>query len=247
LLPGAYGDVNVKECGTLLLRTGEYFLNKLVTDEGAVISIDVSAGPVSVNIVTRLALGDEVEIVLAPSGQAATNQVNFITLQKQIVDIGECSLILGWIYAPNAEVHFNEDSRFKGSVVAKAVTVDEEVVFVPHSFTANLTKSARAVEAAAGEQSPVASYLLEQNYPNPFNPSTTIRFSLKETGDVRLAIYNLQGQEVRTLVTREMQAGAHTINWDGKDQHGHPVPSGIYFYKLRVNGFEQTRKMLMAK
>jgi flagellar hook assembly protein FlgD len=99
----------------------------------------------------------------------------------------------------------------------------------------------------ASDQSSVISYQLEQNYPNPFNPSTTIRFSLREAGKVHLAIYNLQGREVRTLAASEMRAGVHTLSWDGKDQHGHAVPSGVYFCKLRVNGFEDTRKMVMAR
>ncbi len=247
LPPGAYGEVSVKEHGTLFLRSGEYFLDELDVDKGAVISIDVSHGPVSVNVVSKLAFDEEIEIVITPSGQAATHQVSFVTLQRKIVDIGECALILGWIYAPNAEVHFNEDCRFKGAVVANAVTVDEGAVFVPHSFAANLTKPAPSVEAVASDQSSVTSYQLQQNYPNPFNPTTTIRFDLKEAGDVRLSIYNLQGQEVRTLITSEMPAGPHAINWDGKDQRGQAVPSGMYFYKLRVNGFEQTKKMILTK
>jgi PKD repeat protein len=98
---------------------------------------------------------------------------------------------------------------------------------------------------------------LEQNYPNPFsseakfrsagNPSTSIAFSVKETGVVQLSIYNLHGQEVRTLVKGQMNAGFHSVSWDGKDEHGQVLPSGIYLYKLRVNGFAQTRKMTFMK
>jgi len=90
-------------------------------------------------------------------------------------------------------------------------------------------------------------YALEQNYPNPFNPSTSIAFSVKEAGVVQLSIYNLHGQEVRTLINGQMNTGFHSVNWDGKDERGQIVPSGVYLYKLRVNGFAQTRKMTFMK
>ena len=90
-------------------------------------------------------------------------------------------------------------------------------------------------------------YALAQNYPNPFNPSTSIAFSVKETGVVQLTIYNLHGQEVRALINGQMNAGFHSVNWDGKDERSQLVPSGVYLYKLRVNGFAQTRKMTFMK
>jgi hypothetical protein len=91
------------------------------------------------------------------------------------------------------------------------------------------------------------SYALEQNYPNPFNPSTSIAFSVKEAGEVQLSIYNLHGQEVRTLASGNYASGKYAITWDGKDERGQIVPSGVYLYKLRVNGFAQTRKMIFMK
>jgi hypothetical protein len=90
-------------------------------------------------------------------------------------------------------------------------------------------------------------YALEQNYPNPFNPSTSIAFSVKEAGVVQLSIYNLHGQEVRALASGNYASGKYAITWDGKDERGQIVPSGVYLYKLRVNGFAQTRKMTFMK
>lgn len=248
LPPGAYDEVVVKEKGRLFLSSGDYFIDELETEDGAVLSLDVAAGPVNVNVVCELEFDDEVEVEITPSGQAATNQVNFVTLQKGCVEIGECALILGWIYAPRAELHFGEDCRFKGGAVAKAITADEDVVFVPHSFSTHLTKpSPRARQAENSAQAAVTTYELEQNYPNPFNPATAIQFSVKEAGEVRLSIYDLQGREVRVLISARLEPGQHTRHWDGRDQSGRPVPSGAYFYKLRVNGFEQTRKMTLMK
>jgi flagellar hook assembly protein FlgD len=70
---------------------------------------------------------------------------------------------------------------------------------------------------------------------------------VKAAGKVQLSIYNLQGQEVRSLVSGQMNPGRHAITWNGRDNAGQIVPSGVYLYKLRVNGFEETRKMTFMK
>ena len=85
-------------------------------------------------------------------------------------------------------------------------------------------------------------YALEQNYPNPFNPSTTINFSIGDPGIVKLALYNLLGQEVKLLVNEFKEAGPHTITFDASS-----LPSGSYFYTLEISHFKQTKKMVLAK
>ncbi|MBN1541671.1 T9SS type A sorting domain-containing protein [candidate division KSB1 bacterium] len=90
-------------------------------------------------------------------------------------------------------------------------------------------------------------YDLAQNYPNPFNPETTIEFSLAQPGRVELVIYNLLGQPVRTLVDRELEAGAHRAIWMADDDRGNPLPSGTYIYRLTVNDYRQTRKMTLLR
>ncbi len=88
---------------------------------------------------------------------------------------------------------------------------------------------------------------LEQNYPNPFNPSTRISFALPVQLDVRLIIYDLLGRQVRGLLAQELPAGYHAISWDGTDDRGRAVSSGIYFYSLEAGDFKQNRKMIMLK
>ena len=88
---------------------------------------------------------------------------------------------------------------------------------------------------------------LRQNYPNPFNPSTVIGYRLEEAGEVRLSIYNLLGQHVANLVTARQAAGSHQVEWNGRDEYGRPVPSGIYFYRLTTGEFAQTRRMLLLR
>jgi hypothetical protein len=88
---------------------------------------------------------------------------------------------------------------------------------------------------------------LDRNYPNPFNPSTVIGYQLPVNSKTVLRIYNALGQEVRTLVDGAMPAGYHRVTWDGRDQNGHRVASGVYIYRLEAGSFKRVRKMLMVK
>lgn len=90
-------------------------------------------------------------------------------------------------------------------------------------------------------------YDLKQNFPNPFNPSTNIEFTVPEQGQVELQIFNVLGQKVRTLVSEKLQAGNFTATWNGTDESGKLVSSGVYFYKLTAGEFSQTRKMVFLK
>ncbi|MGH1363320.1 MAG: FlgD immunoglobulin-like domain containing protein [Calditrichia bacterium] len=85
------------------------------------------------------------------------------------------------------------------------------------------------------------------NYPNPFNPSTTIRFALAERSDISLIIYNALGQKVNILVEESVEAGEYSISWNGTDDSGQRVASGIYFLRLEAGNIIQTRKMLMIE
>ncbi len=85
------------------------------------------------------------------------------------------------------------------------------------------------------------------NYPNPFNPTTTINYSLKENTKVSLNIYNIKGQKVKQLVSEQLSAGQHSVVWNGKDDNGKSVSSGIYFYKLKVSDFQKVRKMILLR
>jgi hypothetical protein len=88
---------------------------------------------------------------------------------------------------------------------------------------------------------------LAQNYPNPFNPVTTIKFDVKEKGLVTVKVYNVAGQLVRTLVNEVKPAGSYTAPWDGTNNLGADVASGIYFYKMATAGFSATRKMVLLR
>lgn len=90
-------------------------------------------------------------------------------------------------------------------------------------------------------------FSLAQNYPNPFNPTTQISFDLPVSSNVELVVFNVLGQEVKTLVNEEMPAGTHLVTWDGRNASGSSVASGLYFYRISADKFSASKKMLLMK
>jgi hypothetical protein len=88
---------------------------------------------------------------------------------------------------------------------------------------------------------------LEQNAPNPFSPETVIRFSLAERGHVSLKVYDVKGRPVRTLVNGDRAPDRYEVDWNGRDDRGHSVAPGVYFYKLEAPGYAMTMKMLLLR
>jgi protein tyrosine/serine phosphatase len=90
-------------------------------------------------------------------------------------------------------------------------------------------------------------YQLLKNYPNPFNPSTTISFSLSKSCDVNLDIYNIKGQKIKSIVDSKLKVGKYDLIWNGDDEKGATVSSGIYFYRLTVGqkSYETGRMVLL--
>lgn len=92
------------------------------------------------------------------------------------------------------------------------------------------------------------SFRLEQNFPNPFNPNTIISYSLPQISEINLTIYNMLGQKIRSLVEKINQSeGTHTSRWDGRDDAGKQVPSGIYIYRMQAGEFVQSRKLMLLR
>ncbi len=90
-------------------------------------------------------------------------------------------------------------------------------------------------------------YKLSQNYPNPFNPTTEIDFTVPATANVELDVYDVLGRKVKTLVDQTMAAGSYIADWDGTNQSGARVASGVYFYRMLAGLFSQTRRMVLLK
>ncbi len=90
-------------------------------------------------------------------------------------------------------------------------------------------------------------FVLYPNYPNPFNPATMISYRLSSPEDITLQIYNVSGDRVRSLVHEQQSVGVHHIQWDGHDDRGTPMPSGIYVYRVRAGHLIETRRMLLLR
>jgi len=84
-------------------------------------------------------------------------------------------------------------------------------------------------------------------FPNPFNPQTVIRYDLPEPGDVRLTIYDILGRVVRRLVEGKREGGYHRVTWDGRDDAGHPVASGVYLCRIVAGEYTSVRKMVLVR
>jgi len=155
--------------------------------------------------------------------------------------------ISGWSYACDLEElatdELNEETYWQAqeNIIRQSTPMDlaiaELELFKQESLSTTATKKINL---------PVDSKLT-QNFPNPFNAGTLIKYEIPQSGPVLLKIYNLDGQEIRTLVNTFQQPGHYQINWDGRDEQGHPVPSGLYMYRLQTDSFVQSYKMLMVR
>jgi flagellar hook assembly protein FlgD len=121
---------------------------------------------------------------------------------------------------------------------------------VNSNYDHNFMIAAKVISMTAdGEEieiSPAIDYLA-QNYPNPFNPETSIAFSLSEPGNTSLEIFNIKGQKIKTLANGYFDKGEHILHWNGTDDGGSSVASGIYFYKLKDGRYTSTKKMILMK
>ena len=129
---------------------------------------------------------------------------------------------------------FEENARFE---------IAEGLVFDPQQLS-----NPAVVAGVLDVQTTPTEFALLQNFPNPFNPETTIGYELAESADVTLQIYNVVGQVVRTLIAAESQsAGRYQMRWNGMDDRGVPVSSGVYFYQISAGEFQTVRKLMLLK
>ncbi|UCB52972.1 MAG: VWA domain-containing protein [Candidatus Zixiibacteriota bacterium] len=119
---------------------------------------------------------------------------------------------------------------------------------VEHDVTVFLeVQEATDVEDPTDNPNTPNNFALFQNQPNPFNPITQISFRLPVRTHASLTVYNVTGKTVATLISREMEAGSYTVHWNGRDEAGNPVASGVYLYRLKTREFAQTMKMVLMK
>lgn len=127
------------------------------------------------------------------------------------------------------------------------VCINWNAALVYNLYAARRVARGSSPTVSPGDRGVPSEYVLEQNFPNPFNPSTEIRFSVPEASSVRLTVYNILGQEIKVLVNDVIGQGNHTVVWDGSDNDGKQVSSGIYFYRMQGENFAAVKKMIFAK
>ena len=122
------------------------------------------------------------------------------------------------------------------------------MVAVTETFLGSTGESARRVTNLGSTTILPSSFALETNFPNPFNPSTSIEYALPVAAPVLLNVYDVLGQKIRVLVSdSNHKAGYHSMTWDGRDDNGRMVGSGLYLYRLQAGDFTKVRKKTLLK
>jgi hypothetical protein len=186
----------------------------------------------SVRVVVGGAPADSVEIDLSTNGGASY------------------PTRLGTLYALSPGItrglsYFVDGSMATLQAKVRATAHSGGTTFAATSDSLFLIQAPAAVEIESA--SPKPAFALAPNTPNPFNPATTIHFELAERGRAALRIYSAQGRLIRTLMNEPLPAGAYRVRWDGTDDAGHGVASGIYFYELKEGARSLTRRMSLLK
>lgn len=162
-----------------------------------------------------------------------------------------------YVYRAESNTAYQKISPLIGPCSSSSPT-RKEYLFQDRTIEANQTYYYRLADVARDghvhyhapvkiETAKPEDYALEQNYPNPFNAQTRLDFSVPESGQVELSIFNLKGQSVRTLLQRSMEPGRHFVLWDGCDDAGAPLASGIYLAWFRAHDYSQVRKLQLIR
>lgn len=198
-------------------------------------------------------------------GLAAQGFQSIVTttfVDQNIVGLGTIKFGIGGVAPSATPTHiYTIRFRIKSGAVTERVNIDS--VYFPPAGTFVLAKTAGGDLCPEYKHSPGRDILLPvyesdspvlpesfdlgQNNPNPFNPSTAIDFALPKSANVRVEIFNILGQKVKTLVDEYLSAGYKKVTWDGTDNTGKTVASGVYLYRMTADDFSATKKMMLMK
>ncbi|MCP4684310.1 MAG: T9SS type A sorting domain-containing protein [bacterium] len=185
--------------------------------------------------------------------ETETDTIAGIFILKMDRSVSDTSLTPGRYNA--AEIHFSGRGQGGFFVVDKPnleglspYLVDvSDVWLLPSVVPGDIRVDSPTAVGDDGDSNLPIEYALSQNYPNPFNPSTVIEFQLPSKAVVDIEVFNVLGQKVRSLVSRPLPAGQHSVVWEGRLTGGNAAPTGVYFYRLRTAETSLTRKMLLIK
>ncbi len=229
--------------------------NILVRVDGATVYLDHNNQPIKI---TDLHLGMVVEVKALRQGDG-TLLATRVKAEQRLALNGVISQVLGNqlsiqglpMQLTSGTTIFDQQNR---PITAQALRANQRVDLVAQTVqgqsqivTLRIVFSAPTSVAGTPSTNAPREFTLLQNYPNPFNPTTVIRFVLPQAGRATLAVYDVLGHRVRTLVDGVQPAGERSITWDSRDDRGAAVASGIYFYRLSANGVTQTRKLTLMR
>jgi hypothetical protein len=255
LAAGSWGDIIVLDGSTLTFTGGVYNVKSITAGSNVKLLFGNVGGKSEVRVANQLLTG--IKTVIGPVKGSGLNasQIIFYVAGKdgsilglpKAVTIGPLDTVLANIYAPNGTFWLTVGSQATGSFLAKDAIIGALTkVNLANAFT-GLVKEDVGNEEFSPEPELPKTFVLDQNYPNPFNPTTTISYQLPEQRDVTLVVYNILGQEVRSLVNDAQAPGRYSVQWDGRSSAGINVSSGVYFIRLRAGDFVDVKKMMLLK
>lgn len=181
-------------------------------------SLFISVVPKGVNPSTALSVSPTT-VRLAPNDSIG---ITFTFHPRQIIKTG-----LG-IYSPSVVI----DSRFNPGTTR---------------FEKAMRFRLTGTVSVKDESKLPSKFKLEQNYPNPFNPETKIEYVVSRKQNVELMIYDVLGKEITTLINEVKESGRHSVVWDGKNEFGNTLPSGVFIYKIKAGEFTQVKKIILLR
>ena len=202
---------------------------------------------VSKSIPTSIGGSSEAEFGIWIKGDLTKNVLEywFVDAQSNMISIEVDTLnFTGWKMKSIQLSNVGGDNlTFEGVGIKRTSLTDSSGVIYIDDAQYNFITPVEDVKSSL----PVE-YSLEQNYPNPFNPSTKINFNIPKNSNVKLEIFNIIGEKIATLISnKEYQPGSYTVKWNGTNQFGKQVPSGVYLYKISADKFSSVKKMMMIK
>ena len=208
------------EAGSIVFTCGRCDVDLTITKNGEALSV-------AADVVVTNTSGDTVAALLSDTTGAAS------------LSLGEWAILPN---TPPGSVSAQNPYTFK-------VTLEDgsEILTATVTSDTSFTIDVEVVGIEGISNKIPNTYALHQNYPNPFNPETIIKYQLPKISDVELKVYNLLGQVVATLLNEKQSAGYKSVVWDGTNQYGSKVSSGMYFYVLKAGEFRSVKKMMLLK
>lgn len=238
LAPGAYRRLLVRGNATLTLTAGTYALDELTISRNGALVFDVSAGPIIVQVASKLQLGSDVTTtVTGTSGPdpLLSDQVTVRSAQSVDLSIGARSSFLGTLVAPDALVRLRSSAAFRGAIAASAIEISGGVSVVEHGAPALALTASVPAPTTSALTAPEAGMVVA---PNPVRDAAIVTFALAEGGAVRLAVLDALGREVAILAEGALRAGEHSVRLDAAD-----LPAGVYVLRLTTPTGTSTRRL----